>query len=286
MISLDGPSVFDNMPADVYHADPSPEPSMSSGIAKILVTQSPLHAWHAHPRLNPNYIAEMNGDFDRGSAAHALFLQGEDIMVECAFNDWRTNASKDARAEARAAGKLPLLSKHVGAVCAMVAIAKRALEDSVGCGIERFHAERTVIWNDHGIWKRARFDLEHHTRDMLLDYKTTENADPFAFARAIVPLGYDVQAAHYSDAYMAKEGIEDEPDFLFLVQEREPPYACSLVGLEPALMDLGKRKVERASKIWADCISTGKWPGYPQNIAWVDAPAWALSDFEARRISS
>lgn len=284
MVSLDGPSVFDDMPANVYHSDPAPEPSMSSGIAKTLVTQSPLHAWHAHPRLNPNYIAEENGDFDRGSAAHALFLQGENIMIECAFNDWRTNAAKDAREEARAAGKLPLLSKHVGAVRAMVEVAKRALEDSeLACSIDSFYAERTVIWNDHGIWKRARFDLEHRIRDLLLDYKTVENADPFAFSRAIVPLGYDVQAAHYSDAYMEKEGTEDAPDFLFLVQEREPPFACSLIGLEPTLMDLGKRKVERASKIWADCITTRKWPGYPRSIAWVDAPPWAMIDFEARR---
>lgn len=279
--------MFDDMPSGTYHADPSPEPSMSSGIAKLLITHSPLHAFYAHPRLNPAYRDEENGDFDRGSAAHALLLQGDDIMIECPYNDWRTNAAKEYRDAARVAGKLPLLSKHVGSVRAMVAVAKNFLECSeLACSIASFHAERTVIWNDHGIWKRARFDLEHHTRDLLLDYKTTENADPFAFSRAIVPLGYDVQAAHYSDAYMAKEGIEDEPDFIFLVQEREPPFACSLVGLEPALMDLGKRKVERASKIWADCISTGKWPGYPQSIAWVDAPAWALSDFEARRMSS
>ncbi len=280
------PGVHDGMPADVYHADPCIEPSLSYGIAKIIVTQSPLHAWHAHPRLNKNHVSKENEDFDRGSAAHALLLEGDDRMVECAFNDWRTNAAKDARDEARAAGKLPLLSKHVGAVRAMVAIAKDFLLSSeLAATIESFHAERTVIWNDHGVWKRARFDLEHRTRDLLLDYKTVDNADPWAFSRVIVALGYDVQAAHYSDAYMAAQGIADEPDFLFFVQEREPPFACSLVGLEPALMDLGHRKVERASKIWADCLTSGKWPGYPTSIAWVDAPPWALTDFEAREQS-
>jgi hypothetical protein len=278
--------VFDDLPADEYHRDAiAPEPSLSSGIAKILVTQSPLHAWHAHPRLNPYHVAIEREDFDRGSAAHSLLLEGDDRMVECAFNDWRTNAAKEARDEARAAGKLPLLSKHVGAVRKMVEIAKKALADSeLSATIESFHAERSVIWNDHGVWKRARFDLEHRTRDLLLDYKTVENADPFAFSRAIVPLGYDVQAAHYSDAYMEKEGIGDEPDFLFLAQEREPPFACSLIGLEPALMDLGHRKVQHASKIWAQCLASGKWPGYPTSIAWVDAPTWALTDFEARKL--
>jgi hypothetical protein len=285
MVSLDGPSVFDDMPSAVYHADPAPEPSLSSGIAKILVTQSPLHAMYAHPRLNPTYRSEESSEFDRGSAAHALLLEGEDRMVECEFNDWRTNAAKEMRDQARIDGKLPLLSKHVGAVRAMVHIAKDALLASeLQIDIADCYAERSVIWSAGGIWGRARFDLQHRTRRILIDYKTTENADPQSFARQIISLGYDVQAAHYVEAYEA--AWQAEPTFVFLVQEREPPYACSLVGVDPMMLELGQQKLEFAAKLWKQCITSGKWPGYSTRIAWAAPPAWALESFEMRRSMS
>ncbi len=281
-----GVNVYDDMPMSDYVADPAPEPSLNSSAAKALVTQSPLHAWTAHPRLNENYRPKESETFDIGSAAHALFLQGEDLMVECAFNDWRTNAAKDARDEARVAGKLPLLSKHVESIRKMAWIARKALADSeLGVSIDDFYVERTVIWQDDGTWKRARFDMQHRTRAVILDYKTSESADPFSFPSLIVSYGYDIQAAHYSDAYHAMHPDVLAVDFIFLVQEHTPPYACSLVGVDPMLFDLGAQKVELATSIWRECMKSNRWPGYSKNIAWASAPAWALSQFEQRKQS-
>ena len=48
------PGVY-SLPDDAYHADPCPGPSLSSSVAKLMLDRSPLHAWHAHPRLNPNF---------------------------------------------------------------------------------------------------------------------------------------------------------------------------------------------------------------------------------------
>jgi len=284
MVSLDGPSVFDEMSAELYHSDPAPEPSLSSSIAKVLVTQSPLHAKHAHPRLNRFWQSEEDGIFDRGSASHAMLLQGADIMVECVFDDWRTKAAKEKREEVRALGKLPLLSKHVAGVHRMVEVAKTALlESELHATLDDFYAERTVIWKGGDIWKRARFDLQAKKRALLLDYKTVENADPFVFQRQIVNLGYDIQGAHYTDAYAAMEpSAYDRTDFVFLVQEREAPFACSLVGLDPAFLELGQRKMNRASALWANCLKLDDWPSYSHRIAWANPPAWALTDFEAR----
>lgn len=283
-----GVNVYDGMSASDYHADCAPEPSLSSSIAKILVNQSPMHAWFASPRLNPHHRPEESEDFDRGSAAHSLLLEGDDRMVECEFKDWRTNAAKDARDEARAAGKLPMLSKHVGAVRKMVEIAKKYLcESELELRIEDCFAERTVIWQAGGIWKRARFDLQVRERPILLDYKSTETADPFSFSRQIIAMGYDVQAAHYTEAYETMHAPPEAPpvSFVFLVQERSEPFACSLVGVDPMMLDLGQQKCEFASKLWKQCLDSGKWPGYPKQIAWASPPAWALENFEQRRQS-
>ncbi len=297
MLTLDsGITILDDLPANEYHLDQlAPEPSLSSSIAKILVMQSPSHAWHAHPRLNPHHRPEESEDFDRGSAAHSLLLEGDDRMVECPFNDWRTNAAKDMRDKVRLEGKLPLLTKHIGAVRKMVEIAKKYLQESeLELRIEDCFAERTVIWQAGGIWKRARFDLQVKERPVILDYKSTETADPLSFSRQIIAMGYDVQAAFYLEAYEAMEptryGDVDEPpeptaNFIFLVQERTEPFACSLIGVDPMMLDLGQQKCEFASKLWKQCLDSGKWPGYPRNIAWASPPAWALENFEQRKQS-
>ena len=41
-----------SMSMDEYHADPCPTPSLSSGIARVLWANTPMHAWFKHPRLN------------------------------------------------------------------------------------------------------------------------------------------------------------------------------------------------------------------------------------------
>lgn len=283
-VAEDSVQVVDDMPHEVYHADPAPEPSLSSSIAKILINQSPLHAWHAHPRLNGDHVSRENGDFDRGSAAHSLLLEGEDRMVVCPFDDWRKNAAKDMRDAARAAGKLPLLEKHADGVRTMVGIAKIALRESeLELAIKDCFVERTIIWRDGDIWKRARFDLQHRTRPLVLDYKSTESADPFAFPGLMVSLGYDVQAAHYTEAYLAAHPkAVDTPMFVFLVQERSEPFACSLVGVDPMMFDLGHQKMRIASGLWRQCIRAGEWPGYSKRIAWASPPTWALNKFVER----
>jgi hypothetical protein len=277
--------IHDGMPAEVYHADPCSEPSLSSSIAKILVEQSPLHAWHAHPRLNKNHVSKESEDFDRGSATHSLLLEGDDRMVECPYDDWRKKEARELRDRIRSEGKLPMLSKHVETIRKMVEIAKKALADSeLGATLEDFYVERTVIWNDRGAWKRARFDLQHKTRPLLMDYKSTTDADPFSFPGLIINNGYDIQAAHYSDAYSVAHPHElKEPEFVFLVQENREPFACSLVGVDPMLMDLGVQKMEAATALWRRCMESGRWPGYSNRIAWSSAPPWAFTNFEARK---
>src|SRR4051812_34095654 len=99
------------IPADAYHRDEVADvPTLSASIATILVTKSPAHAYAAHPKLNPNYQRDDDDDkFALGTTSHALLLEGLEIADVFDFKDWRTDAAKAARAEARAAGRVPLL---------------------------------------------------------------------------------------------------------------------------------------------------------------------------------
>src|SRR4029077_4574623 len=106
--------------SEAYQADPCPVASLSAGIVDLLIRESPLHAWHAHPKLNPDYQPQVDSRFDIGTAAHALLFEGMDNAVIVEADDWRTKAARETGDAIRAAGKLPLLARHHAAVEEMV----------------------------------------------------------------------------------------------------------------------------------------------------------------------
>jgi len=268
-----------------YHADATGyPPSLSSSIAKLLITRSPRHAWLAHPRLNPNYRPEESSRFDLGSAAHALLVEGQDRMAVVEAQDWRTKAAQEARDAARAQGKFPVLAYQHTVVKEMVKVCKQAVADNEdlagytldgGDGI----SEHVIVWHEGATYMRARLDRVSKDRKVIFDYKTTDNAEPESFLRQIFSLGYDVQGAFYLRANQ-----RPETKYVLVVQEIEPPYAVSFLGLSPDVIELGKRKVERAIALWRECMASGKWPGYPQRVCYVEAPAWAWAREEEHGI--
>jgi len=270
-----------------YLADCCPVPSLSSGMAAILCTQSPRHAWYAHPRLNPQYVTEEDTKFDRGTAAHESLLGGENRIVTVEADDWRTKAAREQRDAIRAQGKLPLLARHSESVQKMVEIAKQAInscEDLKGYGLDAGKAEQTLIWEGQGVWMRARPDWMANDRKLILDYKSTSgSAEPNAWVRTMLGMTGEIQPAFYLLGNGMTGGPEDAR-FVFLVQENEPPYACSFVGMPPAFLDLGARKVEHAVRLWKQCMTTGQWPAYQNRIAWAEPPEWATAQWEEREI--
>lgn len=272
-----------------YHLDPCPTASLSASIAKILLAKSPRHAWHAHPKLNPNYQTDDDAKFDFGSVAHAAFLEGLDVCEPLDFPDWRTKAAREARDAARASGRIPLLQKHYSAVQDMVVAADNALAscpDLSGMTLKDGQSERVLAWQESGIWCRAKLDWISNERDLILDYKTTAaSASPVAWSRTLLGMGGEIQPAFYLRGNAATGGPEDAR-WVFLVQEVEPPYVCSLIGLSPEYLAWAAKKVDDAIRIWSRCVSANDWPGYPNRVCHIDIPAWAevqYDDFMAAR---
>ena len=269
------------IPAAIYHADPCVEPSLSASIAKKLCLASPLHAWHAHPRLNPAAIEENGEHFDIGTAAHALLLEGATDLVIIDAKDYRTNAAKEARDAAYQAGKTPLLATRWADVQAMVACARAQLAAHTDGGADMFlegKPEQTLIWKEADVWCRARLDwLRPGAID---DYKTVpqSSANPDTWSRSLFFAGYDLQAAWYLRGLKAITGFD--ATFRFAVQEPYPPYALAVVGLGPDAMTLAEKKCLYALEVWRASLATNEWPGYPRRTAWASLPmaheAWWL----------
>lgn len=274
---------FHDMPDAQYHADPAPVASLSASIAKVLIGKSPLHAWYAHPKLNPNHEAEHSAAFDFGTAAHDALLLGMDRVHVIDAKDWRKADTQAERDGARAAGKIPILKDKYLSLSDMVTVATLAIKqcpDLSGMTLADGKAEQTLIWRHGETWCRQKMDWIANDRSLIIDYKTAGgSAEPTDWTRTnLVTNGNDLQGAFYRRGVAEETG--KEPAFVFLVQEVEPPYACSFIGLPPAFIALGEAKVADALALWAQCMKSGNWPAYSRRIVWPDPPAWA----EARHI--
>lgn len=282
MSTITKPGVY-NLTADEYHADPCPLPSLSSSIAKLLVTQTPLHAWTAHSRLNPDFERKESSKFDIGSASHALILNDKRAFEIVDAENWTTKAAREKREMARAAGLIPLLKDEWIRVECMARAARIQLDRHADAhdAFRNGKPEQTLIWQEYGVWCRVRLDWLPDMRFTFDDYKSTKSADPDAWSRNLFNLGFDIQAAFYKRGIRALKLCSD-PVFRFIVQETETPHALSVVALMPGALDLAEHKIARAIDIWSRCLKTDTWPGYPQRTCYVDVPPWHEAQFMAR----
>lgn len=285
--------------ADRYHADPMKEPSLSSTLARIIIGQSPFHAWTKSPRLNPEFTPKETKAFDIGRAFHREMLgEGEDYVVvpeDLLSEDGgvRSKAAREFVGDCRARGLTPIKAEEAAAVRAMVANARGALAD-MGMTIDPAHSEVAVLAEIDGVSCRALIDNLPPRKPYFVDLKSCVDASPSACISAVTNHGIDVQIAHYRDCLKAVTG-EDRACRLVFV-EKTPPYEVGVVELFDGrhiadLMDPDRaadwmedahEKAGDARVLWRRCLDTGRWPGYPRQIATIGAPSYYRQKWASR----
>lgn len=264
-----------NMPDNEYHS----RPELSSTEARLLLQSPAKYRWR---KDNPPLIDD-SPKFDIGKAVHAKVLgQGADVVVVNA-DDWRTKAAREAREDARAQGKAPLLTREFEAVNTMAESVlahptARALLSQPG------DSEVSLFANVDGVPCRARFDFLPRPagrRIVAADLKTTTDASPAAFEKSVATYGYDTQAAWYLDLHAAITG-DDTAAFTFVAIEKEPPYLVAVYQLPTQWLEMGATKTIHARKLWTECTSTGVWPGYANEVRLLIPPTWAVYQHEEK----
>lgn len=289
-MKISEPGIYYDMAAADYFADCCPAPSLTQSIAKILIERSPLHAWHAHPRLNPDYRPDDDTKFDVGNIAHKLLIGRGKELVILDFDDWRTKAAKEAREAAAADGKLAVLGKKFMVAQKMVSAAIDGL-DAAGCheafAPETGKGEVVIAWQEDGLWYRSMIDWMVDGSPVLYDLKTTGmSAAPHCLDRMMASAGWDIQAA------FQERGLDAiNPDgagrrkFRFVALEDEPPYALTVSELPESAMTMGRKKVEHAIRLWRECMGTNRFPAYPPGIMFPQYPGWAETQWLDREVA-
>lgn len=253
-----------------YHAGTDDVPRLSASIAHILWAKTPLHAYTAHPRLNPLYERVEEEKFDVGKVAHSILLEGEDVIYVVHEDSWRKNVAKEARDYARSIGKVPLLAAARDEVMRMVEAVQAKLDALPGKLFAEGKPEVSLIWSEDTVDFKARLDWLRDDYSGIVDLKTTSQID--RFERRIFDFGGDIQAAMYRRAVDAIYGTR--PQFVWCVVEISAPYEFRLIRPGADVLTAGERKLEWAIAKWRECMTAGEWPGYSREIVEAELPAW------------
>lgn len=243
-----------------------------SSLKKIL--DSPAHYQAALKfKMIPTPAMEM------GTAAHCLVLDGEEAFNGAYIKkpDGLSLATKQGKEWKASVGRKKVLNSGGkddpwNSVQGM-AESLRRLQWYSGTDSEYIKRnEVSIYWDWMGVRCKARLDSVLIEEGIVLDLKTTDSVDPELFAKKVVGLGYDFQAAYYAKA--AEVAFGKEFKFIFAAIERKAPYTVDLFDVTPDMLAEGMYKCEKALKIYAECEASGEWPNREPRIHSLDYPGW------------
>jgi PDDEXK-like uncharacterized protein DUF3799 len=248
-----------------YLADPCQRPSLNRGTIQKLIESSPAHAWTAHPRYGarPSLVEpdDATGAMDVGTAVHAVFLTGDNVIAEFPFSSWRSDAAKARRAAAIAEGKIPLLTDKALTARDMVRALERFRERTGA--FQNGRPELSVIWREGEVSCRARVDwLPDDPEESPWDLKTTLGlATAATWKYRAMEVAADVQDVWYRRGLAKVRGRSPKP-MKFCVVEQKPPFGVKVFYWTAEAIEIARAKIEQAMPAWADCQASGVWPNY------------------------
>ena len=222
-----------------------------------------------------------------GQFIHAMILTPDEVWEQFVLApdvDRRTKEGKKAYAEfiENVGEKTPIsLEMAADAVNMSEAIKKNDLARKLLSG----QPEVPLFWVDEmtneGCKCRLDSFLKKGDKLIVIDYKTTENAETEAFMKSAMQYGYDFQAAMYSEGVKANYHVD--PIFVFVAQEKKPPYAINILQTDELALRRGYDLFREFLGIYHECKETDNWYGYmgPENVInKLGIPAWLSKEFE------
>lgn len=137
--------------------------------------------------------------------------------------------------------------------------------------------EVSLFWTDEdtGIKCKCRPDSLNDKLKIICDYKTCDNAETQHFMRKAIDLGYDLQASYYLDGVKASIGLDCI--FVFIAQEKKPPYAVNILQADDVFIRSGRQLYKDMLATYKECTETGNWWGYlgsENQINSLGVPKW------------
>jgi hypothetical protein len=269
------PGIYPGVPMADYLSWPAVS---NSGLTRMLKSPAHYRAYVDGPPSEPSPAMRL------GSAVHMAILEPDKFadtyhpepQIEGYANPRGTKSYKAAVQQIEAEGFTVLREEDMTAVAAITEAAHahpRLVKVITATGT----AELSICWSDPdtGVTCKGRIDWHTPTTagGAILDLKTTKDASPSSFERAIYQFGYHRQAALYLRG--AKELDLPVKHYTIAAIETAPPYGVVLYRLDDEAIRLGEVQVDFALGLYAECRRTGVWNGYTTDVVEIGLPAWA-----------
>lgn len=260
------PTVVHGMPFEEYLATEG----YGSGAIRQFI-KSPAHFLHYTRTKGEPPTPQML----LGSAAHCAVLEPREFNARYAKApavDRRTKAGKEEWAEFVAC------NPHKEILTPEQYDTAWAIKDTLAAMPEyralmsanaEYAVEVSRFWVDEatGIKLKGRADMLR-SDGVCIDLKTTVDASPHGYPRAIAKYGLHIQAAIYCDAFGCDR-------FIFVAIENKPPFAAGVYHLDEASLELGRQQYRAALEGIAQCEHEGVYPvGYGEQE--ISLPNWAF----------
>ena len=241
--------------------------------------------WHMD---NPEDESKKSPSLIFGSAAHKYVLEKSDFDNEYVIApeiNRLTKAGKEDWAQFLAdnVGKTVITQKDFDLIWEMdTALLKCSLAIEMLTG----QHEVPVFWTDRDTGEKCKCKADVLKKMdgcfAVVDYKTARDAGTEKFNNAMFRLGYHVQAAMYTEGIQMSLGLDYRPDFYFVVQEKDAPYAVNVVQVSEDVMRFGDTIYHELLGKYHECRTADIWPGYVVDVPnETTLPGWyALGDDE------
>lgn len=118
-----------------------------------------------------------------------------------------------------------------------------------------------------------------YSQPIIVDLKSASDASTETFSKDAVKYGYDLQSAMYSDGVEAN--IRRKPLFVFIVVEKNPPYAVNILQADDLFIQRGKILFQDFINEYHYCKQSGNWYGYMGRTCQINnlsLPAWLAKE--------
>ncbi len=265
------PGIYPGVPFEEY----AKWQAVNISLLITLQDQSPFHAKYYQEHPAPETPA-----LTIGSAAHCLALEPDtfkDRYVVAPKADRRTKDGKErwAAFEVLAGGKSILTADQYDSISAITeAISHQVVHRFIRQG----EAEVCLVWQDKktGLLCKGRLDYVHRDKAIIIDLKTTADASPDSFQRAIWAYRYHRRAAFYVDGWKALTG--DDTAFVWMPIEKNPPYAIGAYEAHENTIWAGRLDYRKALERYAECVKANTWPAYGAKVEMINLSDWQLKE--------
>lgn len=261
------------IPEAAYHLDPVPGGSLSSTVARHLISMTPAEV--KYEMDNPPAHKDA---WDLGSVFHGLVL-GRGARCQVFPGAWNTNKIKAEIAEARAAGLVPLKPDGLEKAKAMAAAVARHPIAGPLFRAKHGMAEQTIVSTHErtGIPERSMLDwvdLDPKQKPLVVDLKSTKDVSPHGIWSAVKEYRYYMQDPFYRQQVASLGHDPADVGFCFVFVANTPPHLVSVAKLTDDYLAKGWEHNEQAIDLWVRCTETDTWPEYPAEVVEIEMPGW------------